>query len=282
MEKLDASILVVEDDLDVAEMLRAFFSVQGYEVATVNWGEDAVTSCYTNPPNLVILDIRLPDINGFEVARRLRENRRTHNIPIIFLTERAERDDRIRGLELQADDYITKPFDIDELMLRVSNAINRASRTTLTNPITGLPEGKLVDEFLQECLQVPGIVLIIAELEQYNQFRDSYGFMAADDVLRAMSLLLKDIVLQCRAFEGFLGHLSSETFLLATTPSRSAETRQRIKQLEPSLAYFYHSQDAQPDAKPLPQVVFFTDEVTISEDIVELEQLKMTLARFTI
>ena len=75
-------------NLDVAEMLNAYFRVQGYEVYTVNWGEDGVRSCQTVHPDLVILDIRLPDIDGYEVAKRLRGDRRTQDIPIIFLTEK--------------------------------------------------------------------------------------------------------------------------------------------------------------------------------------------------
>ena len=90
-------ILIIEDDLDVAEMLEAYFNVQGYNVATANWGEDAVKTSQLQPPDLIILDIRLPDIDGYEVARRLRNNRRTENIPIIFLTEKRTRADRLQG-----------------------------------------------------------------------------------------------------------------------------------------------------------------------------------------
>ena len=82
-----SKILIVEDDLDVAEMLNAYFRVQGYEVFTINWGEDGARAAQTVLPDLIILDIRLPDIDGYEVARRVRTDRRTNEIPIIFLTE---------------------------------------------------------------------------------------------------------------------------------------------------------------------------------------------------
>jgi DNA-binding response OmpR family regulator len=133
-------LLIVEDDLDVAEMLNAYFRVQGYEVFTVNWGEDGIRSAQTEPPDLVILDIRLPDMDGYEVAKRLRDERRTHDIPIIFLTEKRDRTDRLQALELGANDYITKPFDVQELRLRVRNALKRVGQGSLTNPISGLPE----------------------------------------------------------------------------------------------------------------------------------------------
>ena len=101
------SILIVEDDLDLAEMLNAYFRVQGYDVLTAAWGEDGVRLCQEKSPHIVVLDIRLPDIDGYEVCRRIRANRHTKSIPIIFLTERRDRDDKLHGLELGVVDYIT-------------------------------------------------------------------------------------------------------------------------------------------------------------------------------
>ncbi len=143
-------ILIVEDDIDLAEMLNAYFRVQGYEVLAAAWGEDAVRIAQQSAPDIALLDIRLPDIDGYEVCRRLRTHRRTESIPIIFLTERRDRIDKLQGLELGVVDYITKPFDIQELRLRVRNALRRAKLETLVNPVTGLSEGKLVDEQLQK------------------------------------------------------------------------------------------------------------------------------------
>ncbi|RPI93720.1 MAG: DNA-binding response regulator, partial [Chloroflexi bacterium] len=133
-------ILIVEDDLDLSEMLNAYFRVQGYEVQTAAWGEDAVRLTLENPPDLVVLDIRLPDIDGYEVCRRIRTQRRTQTVPVIFLTEKRDRVDKLSGLELGVVDYITKPFDIQELRLRVRNAISRAIRPNVSNPVTDLPE----------------------------------------------------------------------------------------------------------------------------------------------
>lgn len=125
MAEAKSKILIVEDDLDIAEMLNAYFRVQGYEVFTVNWGEDGVRAAQTVLPNLIILDIRLPDIDGFEVARRVREDRRTNEIPIIFLTEKRDRSDILQGLEVGADDYITKPFSVRALVARVRALLRR-------------------------------------------------------------------------------------------------------------------------------------------------------------
>ncbi|NJN79739.1 MAG: response regulator transcription factor [Anaerolineales bacterium] len=140
MTDTKSKILIVEDDPDVAEMLTAYFRSQDYDVATVNWGEDGVRSAQQSPPDLAILDIRLPDIDGYEVAHRLRNDRRTSDIPIIFLTEKRDRSDKLQGLEIGADDYITKPFDIQELRLRVRNALNRVSQGSLTTQSLGYPK----------------------------------------------------------------------------------------------------------------------------------------------
>ncbi|GAB4500257.1 MAG: response regulator [Anaerolineales bacterium] len=238
------TILVVEDDLDVAEMLNAYFRVQGYDVLTVNWGEDAVRACKTTRPDLIILDIRLPDIDGYEVARRLRNNRRMQDIPIIFLTERRGRNDRLQGLELGADDYITKPFDVQELRLRVRNALKRSSQGTLTNPVTGLSEGALVDERLEECLQNEDWAILIVSLENLDIFREAYGFVASDDVLRAVSLMIGNAVRELGRASDFIAHVNPTEFVLITEPDMLGTLNERIRtRLEQSLDYFYPLKD---------------------------------------
>jgi CheY-like chemotaxis protein len=237
-------ILIVEDDLDVADMLNAYFRVQGYDVMTVNWGEDALRTCTTHNPNLVILDIRLPDIDGYEVARRLRSQRRTREIPIIFLTEKRARADRLQGLELGADDFITKPFDVQELRLRVRNTLRRSSHDSLNNPVTNLPEGPLVEEKLGECIPRDGWGLLLVSIKNLDDFREDYGFVASDDVLRAISLMIQNAIRDIGGSNDFLGQLSNTDFLLVTTPSTLPELRERIRsRLDQSLDYFYPLKD---------------------------------------
>ena len=118
-------LLVVEDDVDTAEMLKIFFQGEGYDTRTIAWGEEAVEACRQDPPDVVLLDVRLPDIDGFEVCRRLRDSFATAHIPIVFLTEKNLQVDKITGLEIGAIDYITKPFDVRELKFRVRNALRR-------------------------------------------------------------------------------------------------------------------------------------------------------------
>ena len=244
MTDTKSKILIIEDDLDVAEMLNAYFRVQGYDVFTVNWGEDGVRSCQTVHPDLVILDIRLPDIDGYEVARRLRGDRRTADIPIIFLTEKRDRSDRLQGLELGADDYITKPFDVQELRLRVRNALKRVSQGSLTNPITGLPEGALVDEKLSELIGNDGLAALYVAIENMDSFREANGFVASDDVLRAISLMVVNTMREVSRPEDFLGHMNGPDFVLILPPSNLAACSEKLRaRLEQSMEYFYPIKD---------------------------------------
>jgi PleD family two-component response regulator len=240
------TLLVVDDDPNLAGMLNDYFQVQGYNVITADWGEDAVKVCWDTPPHLALLDIGLPDIDGYEVARRLHAHRRTKDIPLIFLTQKSERLDRLQGLQLGAVDYITKPFDLGELELRVRNALQRAFQKTLVHPVTGLPTGRYVDEALDPLLRTTGWAVLLARLRRLEPFRERYGFVAADDVLRAVGLILKDILEhgQSGGEKDFLGHLTAEDFLIITSPPRAVELCDRIDtRLARSMDYFYPLKD---------------------------------------
>ncbi len=209
-------LLIVEDDPNLSELLSEYFGRQGFQVETADWGEDAVKLCLDDPPHLALLDINLPDIDGFEVARRLHARRRTQHLPLIFLTTRDTRPERLRGLELGAVDYVTKPFDLQELHLRVSNALQRAIQQADYNAITHLPQGRLVDERLGGLLQSKDWAVVIAVLHNLDHFRGAYGFVAADDALSAVARLLRDAAGQLDARLDFIGHLKEDTFIALT------------------------------------------------------------------
>jgi DNA-binding response OmpR family regulator len=240
------TLLIVEDDLDLADMLEKYFRAQGFLVHAVERGDKAVNSALNYGPDLVILDIRLPDTDGYQVAQKLRSNQRTQDIPIIFLTERRERASRLRGLENGADDYITKPFDVQELRLRVRNSLRRREQGSLTNPVTSLPEGALVDERLQECLEGDDWAILAASLENLDDFHEVYGFVAADDVLRAISLMIQNAVREVGNPNDFIGQIGRTTYLLVTSGKNIDIITKRIEErLDQSLDYFYPLEDRQ-------------------------------------
>lgn len=281
MAEEKSTLLIVEDDADVAEMVTAYFRVQGYEVFAVNWGEDAIQACRNNHPDLIILDIRLPDIDGFEVARRLRSNQRTQDIPIIFLTEKRERADRMQGLELGADDYMTKPFDILELRLRVRNSLRRTTPSSLTNPVTGLPEGALVDERLQECLAGSSDwALLLIAIDNFGEFRDAYGFVASDDVQRAIGLMVHNAMRDVGGSSDFIGQFGPTDYILVTQPANLSALTDRIRsRLDQSLDYFYPLKDRSTQAVPGGRLGVRIGQLVASDGpFKSLEDLKKKLA----
>ncbi|MCA9897297.1 MAG: response regulator [Ardenticatenaceae bacterium] len=246
VDKKSQSIFIVEDDNDLAEMLRAYFRVQGYTVAVAARGKDAVAGIAEHLPDVVVLDIRLPDINGYEVCRQLRNSRKTQHVPVIFLTEKREREDKLAGLEMGAVDYITKPFDIQELRLRVRNALRRAQMSTLLNPVTGLPEGQLVREQLTQTLRRENWGVVLAGIRGLNKFRDKFGFVAADDVSRAVTLMLANAVQESGEGDNFVGHTDSGDFVILTTADNCQKLAERcLVRLHPSIQYFYPALERQ-------------------------------------
>jgi DNA-binding response OmpR family regulator len=266
----DPKILVIEDDLAAVEALNASFRGQGYEIFTVNWGRDGVRSALAVHPDLVILDVGLPDIDGFEVARQLRLERRTQDIPIIFLTENRDRADRLRGLEMGAEDYITKPFDIEELQLRVRNTLRRVSRGARTHPVSGLPVGGFLDERLSEYIQKGDCSLLLVSLDNMDGFRDSYGFVAADDVLRAISVMITNTLREMGSVDDFLGQLSPSEFILVVPSGSLPGLKDRLQvRLAQSFDYFYPIKDRESTVK------------TVSRLAVRLAALQSAPGQFT-
>lgn len=239
-------ILIVEDDPDVSDMLTAFFGASDYEVVTAAWGADALRAAHDHTFSLVMLDIRLPDISGYDVCRQLRLERRTAGIPIVFLTEKRDRVDKLQGLELGVTDYITKPFDMHELRLRVRNAIQRASQQHVTNPVTELPEAPLSDEKLHSAITSDekwGVLTF--SIEGMERLRESYGFVAADEMLRAVTLIARGAIREFGAEGDFLGHLGPADFVIITHADRLPGMQGRISaRVGYSLERFYKPKDA--------------------------------------
>ncbi|MCD4737671.1 MAG: response regulator [Anaerolineae bacterium] len=260
-EKSPHHILIVEDNPSTSDMLVSYFSSLNYEVSYAAWGQDALAFASESPPDLIILDIHLPDIDGYEICTRLRDHRRTKNIPIIFLTERSERMDRLMGLNLGAVDYITKPFDVQELRYRVRNILNREDINILLHPITELPISTLVEEEIKEMRETGNLCLVGLKLRGLKGFGDFYGFVTHDDVLRAVSLILKSTVAEVMKEAPFVGQLSAYEFVIVIPSNQHHLVIGRLHQrLNEALSFFYPHQDWENgtcrDGSPIPRLVF--------------------------
>ena len=121
-------VVIIEDEKDIIELVRYNFRREGFEVDGFSRGRDGLEHLRRNPPDLVLLDILLPDEDGFEICKRLRADPRLKSVPVIFLTAKGEETDRIVGLEIGADDYVVKPFSPRELVARVRAVLRRQER----------------------------------------------------------------------------------------------------------------------------------------------------------
>jgi len=224
-----ARLLIVEDDYDISNMLHIFFTTQGFEVDIAPRGSAALEKTRHNLPHLIVLDIMLPDIDGFEVCRILRTNTRTSHVPIIFLTQKDERSDKLAGLELGADDYITKPFDIEELKLRVQRAITRAEQQSLTDPRSGLPAGRLIEEQLRLIIRQQNWALMDVRINYFEPFKEVYGFVAGDDVLRFTAMMVSEVLDEMGTPNDFIGHAGGDNFIIITAEESANGIRERLK-----------------------------------------------------
>jgi PleD family two-component response regulator len=226
----DASqILIVEDDVDLAEMLDTLFQDLGYEVSTTHYGEEALVLCEERMPEVVILDIYLPDINGYEVCRRLRNNLLTKHIAVILLTQRTLKSDKLLGLELGAVDYITKPFDTEELKLRVQNTIRGIQHKRSMDGVTGLPRGRLIEKQFRLLLRRENWALMYMGISGFGPFKEAYGLESAKTLLRITASTLLEAVGEVGTVDDFVGHVGEDDFVVTTVPARAQALMDRIK-----------------------------------------------------
>ncbi len=209
-------LLVIEDDVDVAEMLLVYFSSQGYDVLNAMTGSDGVATARAKFPNLILLDVMLPDMDGFDVCKALRTTTLTKHIPTIFLTQRDGRADKVAGLELGADDYITKPFDVEELRLRVQGSLRRASREQLEDPHTGLPTTAVIEETREALIKKPGLAQLRVQLVGFQTFRDKYGFVAGDEALSYIGQSFREAVSSHGTPNDFVGQYDENNYIILT------------------------------------------------------------------
>jgi CheY-like chemotaxis protein len=210
-------LLIIEDDVDVSEMLTTYFESQGYEVLHAEEGADGIALGRSKLPNLILLDVMLPDMDGFDVCRALRTTTLTKYIPITFLTQRDARADKVAGLELGADDYVTKPFDIEELRLRVQGSIRRASRDHLHEPRTGLPSGPMVQSELRQLqTRASGWHYLEIAINGFSTFREVYGFLTADEALSLVAQVMTEVVTVMGTPNDFIGIAEEARFVVFT------------------------------------------------------------------
>jgi len=231
---------VVDDDPDVARFVEVNLRSAGYEVTVASDGEEALERAVELRPDLVLLDVMMPKLDGFEVAQRLRRDSRTSSSSIIMLTAKALSSDKVLGLSSGADDYIIKPFDPVELLARVKGTLRRAREMRALSPLTGLPGNiRIQEEIRRRVSEDQPFALLYADLDHFKAYNDHYGFVRGDRAIQSLALLCTDVVHELVGPEGFVGHVGGDDFLLIVPPDPAAEVAKRLTEgfdeLSPSL-----------------------------------------------
>ncbi len=239
-------ILVADDDPDILTVVKVNLELDGFEVATAVDGEDALQKASSEPPEVIVLDIMMPRMDGLTALHRLRSQAATAGVPIILLTARGLPEDRVRGLELGADDYITKPFDITELAARVRAVLRRTQAARDLSPLTGLPGNFQITAQIEQHIQSgQPFALIHGDLDNFKAFNDHYGFMRGDEVIRFCAKSFAEAAKSLGVESAFIGHIGGDDFVAIVPPSVAESfSKEVIERFDDGILDLYDTADA--------------------------------------
>jgi diguanylate cyclase (GGDEF)-like protein len=217
-------VLIADDDEDIVRFVEVNLRLEGFEVATAFDGEQALQGAFDLLPDLVLLDVMMPKVDGFEVCQRLRSDGRTKNISVIMLTAKSLSADKVVGLTAGADDYMIKPFDPTELVARVKSALRRSREMRGLNPLTQLPGNLEIQAAISQRVQTGGpFAVIYFDLDNFKAFNDYYGFLRGDEAIKLLARCLMDSLRSHAGPGAFLGHIGGDDFVAVTDPDSAEE-----------------------------------------------------------
>ncbi len=238
-------VMVVDDDPAIRAICSEILSNHGYEVHEAASCADAVRAVRQKRPHLVLIDVQLPDGDGFSLLEGLKEERAAEPFAAVFLSARGQTADKVRGFRIGADDYLSKPFDSLELVARVDAVLRRRENATASSPITRLPSGRAIEQEVQRRLEarVP-FALCYLDLDDFKVYNDHYGYAKADGLLLQVGDLLRQVVSSVGGEAAFVGHVGGDDFVIITPEDRADETcRQVIAGFDRLIPLYYDRED---------------------------------------
>lgn len=222
-------ILVADDDEDIVRFVEVNLRLEGFEVHTVSDGEQALEAAIDLMPDLILLDVMMPKVDGFEVCQRLRSDSRTKHLCVIMLTAKSLSADKVVGLTAGADDYMIKPFDPIELVARVKSALRRNKTMRGLNPLTHLPGNLEVQEQLEDRVSSEApFALLYIDLDNFKSFNDHYGFMRGDEVIKRLAACAREAMDAHAQLGSFLGHIGGDDFVVVVHPDKAEPIAEKL------------------------------------------------------
>jgi len=237
-------LLVVDDERDLCRILEAMLLEDGYRVVSAGMGAEALALAQKQSFDLIILDLLLPDLDGFAVLGALRARPATALTPIILLSARDSAAEKVRGLQLGADDYVTKPFSVAELLARVRAALRRRELEGGANPSTRLPGNVAIEQAIRRRIEnnLP-FAVCYTDLDNFKAYNDTYGFLKGDAVIQQTAHVLLSAVGQSGNPDDFVGHIGGDDFIVITTPERAQQVcAQAIAAFDTLAPLFYDAE----------------------------------------
>ncbi|GIL30122.1 response regulator [Actinocatenispora comari] len=239
-------VLVVDDDPDIVRFVEMNLRFEGFEVAVAADGVQALAEIARHRPDLVLLDVMMPELDGVEVTRRIRADPLTAGLPVIMLTAKGLGADRVAGLTAGADDYIIKPFDTLELVARVRSTLRRNREVREASPLTGLPGNtRILREIAGRVRRDDRFALCYVDIDWFKSVNDAYGFVRGDEFISLLAHVLYEAVVAVGAPVPFLGHVGGDDFLVLCLPGQvEAITSHTIAAFEAGVVELYDPADA--------------------------------------
>jgi diguanylate cyclase (GGDEF)-like protein len=222
-----SKILVVDDEPTIVELIEESLHIEGYDTTRAYSGEEALEQLAKDPPDLVLLDLMLPGMDGYEVCRQMQKDVRLSQIPVIMLTAKSAVADKVAGYEKGADDYITKPFDTEELLVRVRAQLHHLYHEQISD-LTGLPGSEAVEAEITRRTQHPEEPwsIIYVDIERFTVYNEVYSYLEGDEMIKMAGKVLRDVVASVGNHGDFVGHIGGDNFAIITTPPRTARIMQ--------------------------------------------------------
>lgn len=238
-------ILVIDDEENIANLVKDILEGEGFQVTLAYNGEEALEKIHQAPPDLVILDLRLPGMSGYQVCQSIREDVSLAHIPIIMLTAKGSTSDKVIGLSFAPDDYITKPFQEEELVARVKTHLTRTASDLSANPLTKLPGNIALTEALERCLSRDRLFAVLyLDLSNFKAFNDNYSYLRGDKVLRTTAEIILKVVKEKGNTDDFIGHIGGDDFIAITSPDKvDGLCRGMIKDFDQEIPNLYDEKD---------------------------------------
>ena len=212
-------ILLIDDEVTLLEVMKTNLEIEGYEVVTEMSGETGLVSALVEQPDVIILDIMMPDVDGWEICQRLRSDHRTKYTPIIMLTALDETHHIVKGFECGADDYLAKPFDNAELFVRIKSVLTKASKGMAVDPLTHLPGKHQIYEETRKRMERRGkfFAFLYVDICNLRVVNHRFGVERGNALISSLANILRDIV---NTEEEFLGYMGEDDFVILSIPLR--------------------------------------------------------------